>query len=157
MVKNKVAQPEVEIETCQAVCVGLRETANHRSAQFWQVIRDGKLTEETIGTKPQRGAFVGAVYQLTLVKGTKNYFTSGKNAPVYQRKWLIQKDIDDWERESDLITTRARMMTQIRKDKEQLENFAALADYRDFYRKLQTRQDRAAFLANVIAEITGRI
>lgn len=149
----------------QAVCIGQRETTDHKLRWFFRLL----VSEEGVQHMEDRefglnvtGQFVvGWVYELRSASPGK-YYVNGNNGPRRICEWEDSDMTNEWVAEHEAIVAHFNMKKEtasharIAKDLN-LAHFGQLTvnQLTEQYAKLRTRQQRSAFLARVMQEVTS--
>lgn len=141
--------------TAELVCMGAERLQGGKIGTGWLMLGSER---KIYMMKGPAGATVGSVYLWTFVDPElKQLYASGDRGPQYVRQLssIQEPRIPEWEAQHRAITVERRRAARARTEQHS-DLREALAPYREAYRKLYSTADRAAYLASVIAEITGR-
>lgn len=142
------------VYTAELVCMGAERLQGGKIGTGWLML--GAEREIYLMQSPA-GATVGSVYLWTFGdSGLTKLYTKGEKGPRYVRQLssIAEPRIPEWEARHLAVTVGRRQASKARTE-QRSDLREALEPYRAAYRKLPTMADRAAYLANIIAIMTG--
>ncbi len=158
---------EKETEDIFLVYVGDRVNVKDKLIPFFLVVTPQQLEEGIVPEGELNGSAcrvytgkdakrnlalgVGNVFKVPQIKGTQSLYTSKAR---YVTRWPDDVQRETWQIEHRTETATYAARKAAKKDANQ-DEFKSLLPYRNQYRKLISRDQRAALLAQIVVYVTG--